>query len=119
MHSREQRRDHPEAGAHSRHQLVGRRGVDDVGRGNMQGLPLIFMISGPFARRHDVDAVIAEDPLQLGDVGKPRHVVEHQGVFAQKPRDHQRQRGVLGARNRNRAVQLAAANDANAVHNGL
>ena len=116
MHPRQQRRDHPEAGAHPRHQFVGRGGIDDVGRRNMQGLALIFMIAGPLARRHDIDAVIAENALQLGDVGEPRHVVEDQRLLGQKPRDHQRQRGILRARDRDGAIELAAADDANAIH---
>ena len=116
MHPRQQRRDHPEAGAHPRHQFIGRRGVDDVGRRNVQGLALIFAVAGPLARRHDVDAMIAENALQLRDVGKPRHVVEDQRLLGQQARDHQRQRGILRARNRNGAVELAAADDANAIH---
>ena len=116
MHPRQKRRDHPEAGAHPRHQFVRRGGVDDVGGRNVQGLALIFVVAGPLARRDDVDAVIAENALQLGDVGKPRHVVEDQGFLGQQARDHQGQRGILRARDRNGAIELAAADDANAIH---
>jgi hypothetical protein len=49
MHPRQQRRDHPEAGAHLRHQFVGRCGVDDVGRRNVQGLALILAVARPLA----------------------------------------------------------------------
>src|SRR6478672_5382779 len=82
----------------------------------MQGLALIGAVSGPLARGHDVDAMIAEDALQLRDVGEPRHVVEDQRLLGQQSRDHQRQRGILRARDRNSAVELVAANDTNTVH---
>ena len=49
MHPRHERRDHPETGAHPRHQFVRRRGIDDIGRRNVQGLALIFTIAGALA----------------------------------------------------------------------
>ncbi len=82
----------------------------------MQGLALIFMITRPLAGRHDIDAMIAENTLQLGDIGQPRHIVEDQRFLGQQPGDHQRQRRVLRARDRNGAIELAAADDANAIH---
>ena len=97
VHPRQQRRDHPETGAHPRHQIVGRCGVNNIGRRNMQGLALILAVAGPLAHRGDVDAVVAENALQLGDVGEPRHVVENQRLFRQQARDHQRQRRILRA----------------------
>jgi hypothetical protein len=116
VHPRQERRDHPEAGAHPRHQVIRRRGVDDVGRRDVQGLALVFTVAGPLARRHDIDAVIAEDALQLRDVGEPRHVVEDQSFFRQQCGNHQRQRRVLRPRNRNGTMELAAADNTNAVH---
>ena len=116
MHPRQERRDHPETRAHPRHQFIRRGSVDDVGSGNAQGLTLIFAIACPLADRGDVDAVIAEDALQLCDIGKARHIVEDQGFLAEQPPDHQGQCGVLRARNRDGAVELAAARDANAIH---
>ena len=50
------------------------------------------------------------------DVGEPRHVVEDQRLVGEQARDHQRQRGVLRAGDRNGAVQRPAADDANAIH---
>jgi hypothetical protein len=41
--------------------------------------------------------VVAEDALQLCDIGKPRHIVEDEGFLGQECCDHQRQRGVLRA----------------------
>ena len=49
----------------------------------MQGLALILAVAGPLARRHDIDAVIAQDALELRDIGKPRHVVEDQRLLGQ------------------------------------
>ena len=116
VHPRQQGRDHPEAGAHPRHQVVRRRGVDDVGCRNMQGLALILAVAGPLACGHDVDAVVAEDALQLRDVGQPRHIVEDQRFLREQGCDHQGKRGIFRARDGNGAVELAAADDTNAVH---
>ena len=82
----------------------------------MQGLALIFAVAGPLARGHDVDAVVPEDALQLRDIGEPRHVVEDEGILGQQGSDHQRQGRILRARNRDGAVELAAADNTNAVH---
>ena len=60
--------------------------------------------------------MIAEDALQQAHVGEPRNVVEDERLVGEQARDHQRQRGVLGARDRDRAVELRAARDANAIH---
>ena len=82
----------------------------------MQGLALIGAVAGPLAHGGDVDAMVAEDALQLRDVGKPRHVVEDQRFLGQQCGDHQGKRGILRAGNRDGAVELAAADDTNAVH---
>ena len=111
-----ERRHHPEARAHLGDQFVGRGGVDDVLGRDVQGAAGIGIVARPLAGDHDVDAVIAEDALQQFDVGKPRHVVEDQRVLGQQARDHQRQRGVLGARYRDRAVEALTADDANPIH---
>ena len=84
----------------------------------MQGLALIFAIAGPLSGRHDIDAVIAENALQLSDVGEPRHVVQDQRFVGQKRRDHQGQCGILGPGNLDGAVEGVAADDANAIHIG-
>ena len=54
--------------------------------------------------------------MQLRDVGETRHVFQRQRVLGQQRGDHQRQRGVLGARNRDDAVQRAAAGNLDAIH---
>ena len=115
-HARQQRRHHPEARAHLGDQVVGRGGVDDVLGRDVQCAAGIGIVARAFAGDHDVDAVIAEDALQQFDVGQPRRVVEDQRVLGQKARDHQRQRGVLGARNRDRAVEALTADNTNSIH---
>ncbi len=50
------------------------------------------------------------------DVGEPRHVVQRELAVGQQRRDHQRQRGVLGAGDADLALELAAALDAESVH---
>ncbi len=76
----------------------------------------ILDVAGALARRHDVDAMITEDALQLRDIGEPRHVVENKGFLGQQARDHQRKCGILGARDGNGAVERASADNTNAVH---
>ena len=82
----------------------------------MQRLPTEILVARALALHHDVDAVIGEDVLQESDVGETRHVFQHQRIVGEQARDHQRQRRVLRAGNRNRAVKRLAADDANTVH---
>ena len=53
---------------------------------------------------------------ELADVGEPRQILQRQRLIGQQRRDHQRQRGVLGAGNRNRALQLGAPANLYAIH---
>src|SRR6185312_14884176 len=76
----------------------------------------IRVVARALAADHHVDAVIAEDALELDDVGEPRHVLEDQRLVGEQARDHQGQRGVLGARDRDRPVQALAADNANPIH---
>ena len=115
-HARKQRRQHPKACPHFGDQLIGRGGVDDAGGGNVQRLAVIGGFAGALAARHDVDAVIAEDALEQRHVGEPRHIVEDQGLVGEQARDHQRQRRVLRARDRDGAVERPAADNTNAIH---
>ena len=115
-HARDQRRQHPEACAHPRHQIVGRGGVDNIGGGDVQRLAVVGGLAGALAADHDVDAVVAEDALQQRDIGEARHVVERQRLIGQEAGDHQRQRGVLRPRDRDCPVERPAAEDANSVH---
>jgi hypothetical protein len=115
-HASDQRRQHPEACPHFGDELVGRRGVDNTRRGDVQGLAVIGGLTGAFATHHDVDAVIAENAFEQGHIGQPRHIVEDQSLLGEQARDHQRQRGVFRSGNRNRAVEGAAADDTNAIH---
>ena len=85
-------------------------------RGDVDGAALIGVIAGPLAGNHHVHAMVAENALELDDVGQPRNIVEDQGLFGQQARDHQRQCRVLGARDRNRAIQTLSADYAYPVH---
>ena len=82
----------------------------------MQGLALILMVARALARCHDVEAVITQNALQLRDVGEARHIIENQGLVSQQTGNHQRQGRILRAGNRNRAIELVAADNANAIH---
>src|SRR5262249_48044307 len=77
---------------------------------------LVRIIAGTLARDHHVHAVVAENALQLDDVSQPRDIVEDQSVLGQQTRDHQGKCRVLGARNRNCAVQTLSAYYAYPVH---
>ena len=59
----------------------------------------------PLAVDGKVDAMIAQYADEQIDVGEIRNVLQRQPVFGQKAGDQQRQGGVLGAGNRNRAVE--------------
>src|SRR5262249_34356107 len=72
--------------------------------------------AGALAADHDIDAVIAENTFEQSDIGKPRYVVQNQSLIGEQAGDHQRQRGILGPGNRDRAIERAAADDANAIH---
>jgi hypothetical protein len=50
-HARDQRRQHPKARPHLGDELVGRGGVDDVGRGNVQRLAVIGRLADALAAR--------------------------------------------------------------------
>jgi hypothetical protein len=91
-------------------------GIDDVGGGNVQRLPVVLGFTGPLAAHHDIDAVIAEDALKLADIGQARDIVENERLIGEQARDHQRQGGVLGAGDRDCPVELLPTGDANAVH---
>ncbi len=110
-HARQERRQDPEARPHLGDEVVGRGGIDDMGCGNMQRLAVVGGLAGAFAADRDVDAMVAEDAFQERHIGKARHVIERQGLVGQEARDHQRQRGVFRPRDRDRAVEPAAADE--------
>src|SRR5271165_47019 len=63
-----------------------------------------------------VDAVVAENAGELTDVGEARQVFQRQHLIGEERGDHQRQRGVFRARNRDDAVESGPAADLNAIH---
>ena len=115
-HAGEQRREDPEARAHARDEFVGRGGVDNLAGGQMHGAAGIGGLSAAFAGDRVIDAMIAEDAFELRHIGEQRHVGEGERVARQERGDHQRQGGVLGAGNRNDAVELRSADDPDLVH---
>ena len=96
--------------------MIGRGGVDDVLGRELQGLAGILALARALAGHRHVDAVIAEDALQQHHVGQLRHIVEDERLVGQETRDHQGKRRVLRARDRDFALQRAAAADADPVH---
>ncbi len=112
----EQRADDPEAGAHLRDQLVGSGRIDDGAAGEVDGARIAVVLALAAAVDGNVDAVIAEDADQQLDIGQMRHVFERQRIAGQQRGDHQRQGGILGAGNRNDAVELITADNSDTIH---
>jgi hypothetical protein len=115
--ARHERRQHPEARAHTRHHLIGRRGVDDLGGGQPEGLAVVGALAWPLAGKGQIDTVIAQDAGEQIDVGEPRDVVQRQRLTRKKARNHQGQRGILGAANGYGASQALTPDNADLVHN--
>ncbi|MNV28558.1 hypothetical protein D3C71_1197510 [compost metagenome] len=114
--TRQKRADDPEGGTHLRDQLIRSGGVDNGAAGELYGAGVAVGLAFAATVDGNIDAVVAENAQKLLDVCQMRHVFKRQGVAGQKRGDHQRQGGVLGAGNRNDAVQLVAAGNANAIH---
>jgi hypothetical protein len=114
--TRDERREYPEARPHARHHFVGRRGVDDLRRGESEGLAVTSALVRPLAGDGHVGAVIAEEAGKQRDVGKPRDVVQRQRLAGEKAGDHQGQRSVLGTADGYGAVQAFAADNTDTVH---
>ena len=60
--------------------------------------------------------MIAKNADQLLHIGQMRHVFERQRVIRQQRRNHQRERCVLGARDRDDAIEFVAADYSDAIH---
>ncbi len=115
----EQRTEHPEAGPHAADHFIGRHGVDDVARREVERLADVLGGAGTLAVDGEVDAVVAQDAGEQIDVGEIGDVLQRQPVRGQQAGDHQRQGGVLGAGDRNRTVEPLAADDLDAIHAGV
>ena len=115
-HARHQWRDDPKARAHAGNELIGSRGVDDIGGRDVQRLAVVLRFPAALAVDHDVDAVIAQDALEQIDVGEARDIVENECLVGEQARDHQRQGGILCAGDRDRSIEPLAAVNANAIH---
>ena len=70
-------------------------------------------LAGPRAHFHPM---LLQELDHGADIGEPRHVVQRELAVGQQSRDHQRQRGVLGARDADLAFELTAALDTESVH---
>ena len=60
-------------------------------------LPGLGRLAGPAAGDRVIDAEIAHDPQEGGDVREPRHIAELERLLGQEARDHERQGRILGA----------------------
>ena len=114
--ARQQRPEHPEARPHAAHQLIGRGGVDDIARGEMHGLAQVGRGIRALAVDGEIEPMVAQDAREQIDVGQVRDVLEREPVGREQAGDDQRQGGILRARDRNGAVEAAAAGDADAIH---
>ena len=82
----------------------------------MRGLAGAGVLADALAVDRIVDAMIAENVSELADVGETREIFQSQRLLGEQRRDHQRQRGVLRARNRNGAVEGRPAANLYAIH---
>ena len=69
----------------------------------------------PSSDRFHRDAVLRQQQRHGGDVGKPRHVRQHQPLVGEQAGGHQRQGGVLGAADADLAGERPATADADAI----
>ena len=67
-------------------------------RGQLAVLPAALFLAATTAMDGNIDAVILQNALKLLDVGEARHIGEHKRLIGEQRGDHQRQSGILGAR---------------------
>ena len=103
-------------GAHLAHEIVGGGRRGDVARGELEHLPRP-MPRFASLRVCDRDAVLAKQVRHGPDIGEIGQVGEDQRLGGQKAGGHQRQGGVFGAADRNRAGKRRTTANQNAVHN--
>ena len=115
-HARQNGRDDPEARPHARDQLVGGGRVHDAPGVQMNRLASGGVIAGPLAVYAVIHALVAQNAQELRAIGQARHIVEGEGGVGEQRRDHERQGRVLGARNRDHAIQGLSADDPDPVH---
>jgi len=80
-HAGQKRADDPEAGAHLGDKLIGRCCVDNGAGGKMHGAGIGGILALAAADNSDIDAVIAQDALQLLDIGEMREVFQRQRII--------------------------------------
>jgi hypothetical protein len=104
---------HQDRGAHLADHVVGRDRRGDVGRVERHPAA-VFAAPDPFDHRRNAELV--EQMAEAVDVGEPRQIAERQFVFGEECAGQQRERGVLGARDRDLPLEALAALDPDAVH---
>ena len=97
MHSGKQGANDPETGTHARDQLIGRGGIDDFARPEMNRAALAAILAEPLALDLVVDAMIGEDANEGFNVCQMWQIVQNELVAGQERCDHQGQRSILGA----------------------
>ena len=115
-HAGQKRTDDPEAGAHLGDELVRCCGVDNGAGREMHCAGIGGVLTLPASDHGNVNAVIAENALQLFDIGEMRKILQRQRIISEQRSDHQRQRRILRAGNRNDAIERISANDPDAIH---
>ena len=70
----------------------------------------------PAACRRSTSTPDCRECAEADDVGEPGNILEDQRVLGEEAGDHQRERCILGARDRDSSVQTLATNDPDPIH---
>ena len=111
----QQRTQHQHRGAHLAHQIIGRGGIGDIGRRQLQH-PTGMAAIGSLTVERQHDAVLGQQIGHGGDIHQMRQIGQAQGLVGQQTGGHEGQGGVLGPADGNDAPQRGAADDADLVH---
>jgi hypothetical protein len=96
MAARQQRTQHPEACPHPRDEMIGRRGVGNLGCGEVDRFASANLLAGAAALGVLVHTVIVQNAFQKLYVCQPRQVAQGERFRREQAGDHQRKGGVLG-----------------------
>jgi hypothetical protein len=105
-HPRQERAEHQDRGPHLAHDVVWGLGVADRAADGER----------PIRTGLETAPVLGDELRHRRDVGQLRHVGEHEPLVGQHAGRHERQRGVLGAADRDAAFERPAAADADPIH---
>ena len=113
-HPRQHRTEHQNRRTHLAHHVVGRdRGGNLLALQRHAPLVAIALLRARHLGRY---AQFVEQVPEAVDVGEPRQIAQRQLVVGEERARKKRQRAVLGARNRDLALEALTAGDANGVH---